>query len=940
MTNPTYAYWRKCDFQVHTPRDPNWQGARPVGVGDDNNGAPATAAFVEAARQQWAEDFVEQCSKRNLTAVALTDHHEMIMFPYVRAAVASRREADPSFDLWVFPGMELTCRGGVQCLIIFDANLPDEWTNAAQARLGIVVAQLDDKARQAPRVTQLDCSYPEIAGKLDGVPQLKGRFIVLPNVSQGGQHTVLTNAAHADFKAMSYVGGYLDVGQTIETIGATNRRRLSGLDANWGSRFIYPLPTSDARSADYGQLGQNSCWIKLAAPTAEAIRQAFLGYRSRISIQRPTVATLSVRSLSVSQSAILEDGTLSISPELNSFIGGRGSGKSTLLEYIAFGLGRSCHDIDKGDYSGKQRLSGLINDTLIAAGATLELAIVQDGAHFYIRRSGANAYQPKITYPDGTSQELSLKELRSLFPAVVYSQGELSEIGKQAGKRAQLSDLLQFVEPEFKREDERLNGDIDAAKLTVRQSLQGLSSAWAQQSQLHKLNTAKSSLEQRIAALQKTLPQLSPEDQQVVSRHDSLVELDTKRQQAEKQVQAVMGELEQLWRTSRQTLDLASPAREAKAVQEAYSHFNTAFTKGIEALGKDLASHRDKVMAAGSGVSSALAEAKTSRDKVMEKLTEHRAVTSQLSALQTELKGVMTQIGELQVSLLSPDEKFTELSGAIASLKASVDLRAERTKEWADKIEALSGNRIEAQLNVDHNWTEIFDAVDMLAAKTGSQEATRHRNVEEGLENQGVWAFLDALRADCLAALRWKQVSVSGTGDKPACEALASVLGGTARTIDSCFDLIDLQRIEAIATAVPKPEITLFYCDAERKISFEKASEGQRAAALLFMLLEQPGGPLIVDQPEGDLDNKIVSELAEKLHESKQRRQVIFASHNANIVVNGSSELVVGMDVTSDAKRAVACHGAIDRTDVCAKITETMEGGEKAFRDRKDKYGY
>lgn len=167
-----------------------------------------------------------------------------------------------------------------------------------------------------------------------------------------------------------------------------------------------------------------------------------------------------------------------------------------------------------------------------------------------------------------------------------------------------------------------------------------------------------------------------------------------------------------------------------------------------------------------------------------------------------------------------------------------------------------------------------------------------------------------------------------------------AIIGATDRMLSSFLDVIDLARVEAVATAVPKPDITLFYCDEDRKIAFEKASEGQRAAALLFMLLEQPGGPLIVDQPEGDLDNKIVSELAEKLHSAKQHRQILFASHNANIVVNGSSELVLGMDVTADAKRAVGCCGAIDRDDVCRKITETMEGGEKAFRDRKAKYGY
>lgn len=936
----SFAYWRKCDFQVHTPRDPNWQGSRPIGVGDDVEGRPATTADVDAARQEWAEEFVGQCAQRGLEAVAITDHHEMVMVPYVQAAIAARKEREEGFDLWLFPGMELTCRNGVQCLIIFDADLAEDWQREAQAKLGIVVAALNDKARQAPPVTQLGCTYPEIADRLDIMPQLKGRYIVLPNVSEGGRHTVLTDGAHADFRAMSYVGGYLDHGQTVESLGAKNKRRISGKDGVWGTRFIYPLPTSDARSADYANLGSNNCWIKLAAATAEAIRQAFLGHQSRISIERPSVSSLSVRSITVGGSTILQDGALAISPELNSFIGGRGSGKSTLLEYIAFGLGRSCHDIEKNEYSGTQRLAGLIADTLISPGATLELTVMQDGANFYIRRSGANAYQPTITYPDGSSQELSLKELRSLFPAVVYSQGELSEIGKQAGKRAQLSDLLQFVEPEFKREDERLNGDIEAAKLSVRQALQRLSAAWARQAKLHKLNTGKSSLDQRIAALQKTLPQLSGEDQKIVARHDSLVELDAKRQQAEKQVQSVIDELGELWRTSRQAVDLTSSLPEATAIQTAYSAFNAAFAEGVEALGKDLAARRDKVTSAGGEISRALAEAKAARDRAMEKLTEHRSVTSQISNLQTELQGVLAQIGELQVERISPEDKFEELKTAIEALKAAVSLRAERTKEWAAKIEALSGNRIEAQVNVDRNWSELHDAIDALAAKTGSQEATRHRNVEEKLESDGVWAFLDALRADCLAALRWKQVSLSGAGDKPACETLAYTVGGTERTLASCIELMDLPRLEAIATAVPKPDITLFYCDGERKISFEKASEGQRAAALLFMLLEQPGGPLIVDQPEGDLDNKIVSELAEKLHAAKQRRQIVFASHNANIVVNGSSELVVGMDVTTDAKRAIACHGAIDRTDVCGIITETMEGGEKAFRDRKDKYGY
>ena len=80
--------------------------------------------------------------------------------------------------------------------------------------------------------------------------------------------------------------------------------------------------------------------------------------------------------------------------------------------------------------------------------------------------SGAQAttYQPQ-SYPSSTTQTITVKELRALFPTVVYSQGELAEIGKQAGQRTRLSDLLQFVNPDFKREDDRLSVDIEAAKV-------------------------------------------------------------------------------------------------------------------------------------------------------------------------------------------------------------------------------------------------------------------------------------------------------------------------------------------------------------------------------------------------------------------------------------------------------------------------------------------
>ena len=162
----SFAFWRKCDFQVHSPRDPNWSGPRPSGLDEiiSTTGQVATTADVESSRKRWASAFVAKCVEKSLQAVALTDHHEMVMVPYVLESIEACRRKDESIDLWLFPGMELTAKGGQQCLILFDANLPQKWWQQAQGKLGIEYAGLDKLASQAPSVKQLTCSYPSIAG--------------------------------------------------------------------------------------------------------------------------------------------------------------------------------------------------------------------------------------------------------------------------------------------------------------------------------------------------------------------------------------------------------------------------------------------------------------------------------------------------------------------------------------------------------------------------------------------------------------------------------------------------------------------------------------------------------------------------------------------------------------------------------------------------------
>ena len=114
---------------------------------------------------------------------------------------------------------------------------------------------------------------------------------------------------------------------------------------------------------------------------------------------------------------------------------------------------------------------------------------------------------------------------------------------------------------------------------------------------------------------------------------------------------------------------------------------------------------------------------------------------------------------------------------------------------------------------------------------------------------------------------------------------------------------------------------------------------------LLLLLLESPA-PLIVDQPEDDLDNRFITEgVVPRMRAEKQRRQFVFSTHNANIPVLGDAELIVGLTASGEAERGHAGiapeHvGSIDDRQVRELVEEILEGGKDAFERRRRKYGF
>jgi type III restriction enzyme len=196
------AHFYKTDFQVHTPRDPGWIGDKPV---------------TNTERIEYAKKFVRACRERAIQAVAITDHHDLAFFPFIRDAAEIEQTEHglpiPSENrLLVFPGIELTLAIPCQALLIFDATLPNTVIGSILPHFGI--ASIPDSEPSGPQPTRLSnmMSFQALYERLNENANLKGRFIVLPHVQDKGHETLLRSGFAEHYKKMPCVGGYLGRG--------------------------------------------------------------------------------------------------------------------------------------------------------------------------------------------------------------------------------------------------------------------------------------------------------------------------------------------------------------------------------------------------------------------------------------------------------------------------------------------------------------------------------------------------------------------------------------------------------------------------------------------------------------------------------------------------------------------------------------------------------
>lgn len=940
-------HFHKCDLQMHSPRDRAWSGGNCISDQD---------------RNEYAKNFIKECREAGLKAIAITDHHDMVFYEYIKLAAENELHDNgvpvaPQNRIIVFPGIELTFHTpSIQGLLIFDADFPETLFPTVLGALSIAQAlKTEAKTIQTNNISSDAINgINALHAKLDATDGVRGRYIFLPHVKEGGHKTLMKTSFREAYAKMPCVGGYVD--GRFEGGGEGYMNVLNGKVDAYGFKSIAVVQTSDYRQTDTLKNINIATWIKWKEPTAEALRQAFLAKESRISLVDPDVPQVYIEKIDVTNSVFLSKFDLDFNPQLNSIIGGRGSGKSTILEYLRWGLCDQTETFGNDDAKTEleRRRNALIEKTLKAVDGEVRVFFMVNGTRHIIKRN-PNTEDVLLKVGDGEFQSVRPQQIQDLLPIQAYSQKQLSSISVRS------DELKRFIERPIAKDIEVIDDNIDQASRDVKSAYEKLSSTRAVQRDLKQNELEIDSFKKQIKELRGGLKGMSDADKAIINR-----------------AKFYANEKNRFDEITLENSDISANLKSIKDLLEGYKvgpqedsvlgdgeapqlYENTSIIDAVDKIREDnLESLLTKTNELITKQNTAEGNIKKEydawvviKDKFEEEYKKAKEKSSSSASTLTAIKELEGKIKTLDLtirqkrSVLSGQDMTSEQFDAIYQtfinrqiektemLKASTELFTKLSDELikADFTKTIDAEKLSNDINV------IFSAYSL------------------SIQKAKVAKLAELISIDSNPLVKWHQVILEiktltefnltpeAQNQLPETPILGNADFTTANKRKICESLSGdgyLRLATLILDFLPK-----FYYRTHNQmgdeIPFEDASAGQQATALLNVLLNQDGFPLIIDQPEDDIDNRAIDKIIKNLWNSKKKRQIIISSHNANLVVNGDSELVVCCDyneTSEQTKGHIKYEGSIDAKEIRDEIVSVMEGGERAFKLRKEKFGF
>ncbi|WP_404388820.1 TrlF family AAA-like ATPase [Humibacillus xanthopallidus] len=887
----TGARWWRVDIHAHSP------ASRDFGSSEGQDADGEKPSF-----RAWLQAYLDA----GIDGVVITDHNTHEGIEQARFALEQLRDENSNVgDLTLFPGVELTVSGGVHLLGIFDPQTPAQAINE-------VIARCDYGGRRGGSTQTANATVVDAAREIE-----KAGGICIP--------------AHADQNAGFLTRSELDlptIKQTnivaVEIVDDANVHQaerhgwvaLLGSDAHFLTTDGCP-PEHEAKAP-----GTHFTWIKAEYLDLEGLKLALTDPKESVrrarqgSIDPNRIFHGHIDRVSVSHRGTME--TYSFNPWMNCLIGGRGVGKSTIVELIRLVMGRSADLRETALMPDLQRFvpGGDRAQQWWDDSSEIEVRYTKDTLPLRVLWSGSSPNESRIEAWNGSVWEPQAGQVSDRAPIQVFSQKQIYELARQPQSflaildrmeevhKAEWNERYSALESQFRRGRERLRElltETDRAdRLRGRlQEVQGRLHHLAQlraDPQYQELEETESHL-RAVTAGEKDASELVHELQRQATALRSLA--DTHGEVAGYRDRTAS------FTEAATLIDAVVTKLEASAKDWQLGNTQARWTTRIDELGKWLSEQ-------GGETRTPLPE-QTHADRQLEKQLQRELLAFENSDKKVEAH--RNELGKLQGLLAEMRKELHQRrSDYVNGLSTNTEART-RVRVYHQGGIAGVGEELRTVLNRPDSFDNVFmqEGIAKPLFDAQPKNPTFHQTVVPSFKKDLLDLVQRGVDSDIAQRVR----------------------------IDARFhrrpdngDAFDLET--NIVLWFPEDLVTVEYKPngSSNFTPVDQGSPGQKTAALLAVILQMGREPLLLDQPEDDLENKLIKHLAvETLKHIKRNRQLIISTHNANIVVTSASEQVLVIQHGQELP-GLEASGTLQTKAVRDSVCLILEGGVDAIRTR------
>lgn len=893
------AKWWKFDFHNHTP------ASNDFGKGDDVHKAITP------------ENWLLMYMQANIDCVAITDHNSGQWIDKLKVALQGLDQTQPAGyrKLFLFPGVEITASGNIHILALFD---PSAETKEIHALLGAI-------------------NFPaEHFGTSDAVSQKSVEEIINEIHKKGA----IAIPAHVDeacglFKLTGHTFSQALKAEELLAIEVINRE-LQKPDLYKQSKLILAeVLGSDSHIA--AQVGGNYTWVKMGEPSLDALRLALHDCEDGIIRKDECIIDPNlinnryfIKSISVSNGFKAGNGSpleAKLSPWLSSVIGGRGSGKSTILNYLRIALDRTIEmpkdiqvEFNKFNQVGKKNSPGMLRDS-----TEIKVEIFKDGKMHLVTWNQQNrSLQTWDKHSANWGTPTVVSNINELFPIQIFSQKELYALTGDASKLIELIDS-QFDKQKWIQERDTLVNKWLADRARARQLQSAISEEYNLKAQLDSTNNKIQLYE-------------SSDYRDTLSSFNRFTAVNTFFTTTSENISQFIQELEDV---SSKAPNIKSPENVTDTLttesvqflldlETALSHATQKITEAVELL----APFKDDLQNNFSSLSwfSDFQTAKLAYDAILDKIQElgsesyealilrKNNLTTKLALIESQKEQIQTLNSELQTLYSSIIDKEKELR---IERKAIID----RWKEYDNADNPFLIIELQPMCDADHaNLT-----FRKLLRKEGSEfTGYIYSHDEETGNNAGLIGAILNEAEETRWAKRLKVIENFVSATENDAKGLDLRLARHVMWLNENTP----EDIDRLLVWIPEDKLILKFKKQGRNEDIQTGSAGERTAGMLGLLLALNNIPLIIDQPEDDLDTRLISSFVVPSFKAlKQKRQLLLVTHNPNIAVNANSDNIVHMNFNS-GQIVVDGNDALQNRDIRLAVCDVMEGGKEALYKR------